>query len=246
MLTSGSWLTANHISAANQLMRSQFHLQNGLQDTCALSQKLRWQSQPTDFVQILFVSNGHWACLSHRFSSDGTIDLHDSMHTIPTSDGSIAEQACLIMYSAESTLTINVTNADCQKGCDDCGLFTIAMAYDLCCGVDPLTRDHLNRCFEARNLETFPSEERIVSQRVVYEMALELHCICRRPILGIAIVCCNVCDTWYHKGCIPIPTEVLEDEDDSIPWECIKCKAGTVINISEKCCMLLHMLCVCF
>ena len=58
-LASGVWLPANHISAANQLMRKQCSLQKGLQDTCALSQESRWQSQPTDFVQVIAVAIGH-------------------------------------------------------------------------------------------------------------------------------------------------------------------------------------------
>ncbi len=38
------------------------------------------------------------------------------------------------MRSADSTMTIN---ADHQVNYDDCGLYAIAMAYDICNGVDP-------------------------------------------------------------------------------------------------------------
>ena len=66
VLTSGGLLTANHISAANILLKKQFPLQNGLKDTHYLATKHQWDSSPQDFVQIIFITPGHWACLSNN------------------------------------------------------------------------------------------------------------------------------------------------------------------------------------
>ena len=35
-------------------------------------------------------------------------------------------------------------NADHQVNYDDCGLYAIAMSYDICNGVDPLTRHYMH------------------------------------------------------------------------------------------------------
>ena len=51
ILLSGEWLSSNHISAANRLMKCQFPSQNGLQDTCILKQGRVWSSNADNFVQ---------------------------------------------------------------------------------------------------------------------------------------------------------------------------------------------------
>ena len=104
-LVCGKWLSANHISAANRLLRAQFPSQNGLQDTCVLQQKGTWSD---GFVQIIFISHGHWACISNKYSSLGIVALFDSLHTVPSEDGSIVQQVCSILRSNEPAITINV------------------------------------------------------------------------------------------------------------------------------------------
>jgi len=65
-LQNGSWLSANHTSAANRRLKRHFPGQNGLQDTCILSQKCEWSSSPECFIQIIFIRSRHWACVSKR------------------------------------------------------------------------------------------------------------------------------------------------------------------------------------
>ena len=143
VLTSGGLLTANHISAANILLKKQFPLQNGLKDTHYLAAKHQWNSDPQDFVQIIFIAPGHWACLSNKFNSGNSVDLYDSMYNIPSKTGTILKQACCIMRSVsdgQSSLTINVIRVTPQVGGADCGLFAISMAHNLCSGVDPFSQ----------------------------------------------------------------------------------------------------------
>ena len=129
-----------HISAANSLLRSRFPSQNGLHDTCILKQKGVWISDSDGFVQIVHVSTGHWACLSNKFSSLGTLELFDSLHTVPEEGDTIIPQACSILRTPEPSLIINVVNVGRQEGGSNCGLYAIAMAYDLCAGVDPVSK----------------------------------------------------------------------------------------------------------
>ena len=56
VLMSGGLLTANHISAANILLKT---LQNGLKDTQYLAANHQWNSDPQDFMQIIFIATGH-------------------------------------------------------------------------------------------------------------------------------------------------------------------------------------------
>ena len=223
------------MSATNFLLRSQFPTQNGLQDTCKLKQSGIWSSTPDRFVQILHVSSNHWACLSNKFSSPGSVDLFDSMHTVPVEDGTILTQVCSILQTPNPTITTNVVNVGCQEGGSDCGLFTIAMAYDLCAGVDPVTkeyvqsemRSHLHSCFNNKLLKPFPSTVCNIEKRTLFKVTVKVYCKCRMPEEGKWMVCCDKCNVWYHEGCVPVPTEVRNDKLNKVPWQCPQCEEGT-------------------
>lgn len=231
-LVSGGWLSASHISAVHKLLRKAFPNQEGLNDTSVLAERLSWPSKPENFVQIIHVSDCHWACLSNQFCAPGSVDLYDTFCTIPVKNGGISKQACAILRSEKSSVTINVINVQYQVGSCDCGLFAVAMAYDLCSGIDPhlrnydqsRMREHLRLCFEQCELESFPEASSWSprgQERVFAQVVHEIFCNCRLPEKP-PMACCDVCGTWYHQGCTHIPSEVFEDE--GVFWMCDKCK----------------------
>lgn len=230
ILLAGGWLSANHISAVQKLLRKTYPTQEGLNDTSILAERLFWPSKPDRFVQIIHVSGSHWACLSNQFCSLGAVDLYDSLHTYPAQNEGILKQACAILKSEMSSVTINVINVQYQDGSSDCGLFAVAMAFDLCNGIDPFLknydqskmREHLRLCFEKKNVVSFPviSKSCQRKQRIVAKMTTEIFCTCRLPEEE-PMACCDSCGTWYHQGCIHIPHKVFIDED--MPWICEIC-----------------------
>lgn len=226
------WLTSNHISAVNKLLRKSFPEQEGLNDTSILAEKLLWPSKPNEFVQIIRVAGYHWACLSNRFCNAGSVELCDSLHTIPATKGQISKQACVILHPEESSIKIDVVNVQLQADDSSCGLFATAMAYDLCRGIDPFVRnynqsnmyDHLKSCFGKGELTAFPatiSNSGRKHQRVVAEVEVPIYCICRLPERE-PMACCDACGNWYHQQCVQIPNEVFEDEN--LLWICDNCK----------------------
>lgn len=235
VLAYGGLLTANHISAANILLKEHFPHQNGLKDSHYLATKNQWDSCPQDFVQIIFVAPGHWACLSNKFSSGNSVDLYDSMYTIPCKTGTILKQACRIMRSLNSGqlgITINVIRVTPQVGGADCGLFAISMAHDLCMGIDPFGRNpvqeqmrpHLLKCFEKQEISSFPNvarKELHSIDRVIKRVSFKIYCVCRGPS-GRPMASCDVCLEWFHPGCVTIPEEVFRNE--SVEWKCPSCK----------------------
>ena len=241
-LVDGKWLTATHISAANYLLRSQFPSQNGLQDTCVLKQSGIWSSNPDGFVQIVHISLGHWACLSNKFSPEGSVDLFDSLHTVPEEDDTILPQVCSILHTPEPTITTNVVNVGLQEGGSDCGLFAIAMAYDLCAGVDPVTRmyvqsemrSHLHSCINNKRLKPFPSTSRNFKERTIFEVRIKVYCKCRMPQGEKWMVCCDRCMVWYHEECVPVPTEVRNDTRNELHWQCPQCEEGTHVHVQTN------------
>ena len=127
-------------------------------------------------MQIIYISPGHWACLSNKFSSVDSVDLFDSLRTLTEDDSTILPQVCCILHTPEPSITANVVNVGLQEGSSDCGLFAIAMAYDLCAGVDPATRqyvqsemrNHLHSCINNKQLKPFPGTVRNIKKRTIF------------------------------------------------------------------------------
>ena len=231
-------------------MKCQFPLQNGLHNTCVLKQGRVWSSNTDNFVQIIHISPGHWACLSNKFTSAGQVDLYDSLHTRPDVDDNIVPQACLILHSTEPQVTIRVVNVGLQQGYDDCGLFSVAMAYDLCCGVDPSTklyvqdqmRSHLHSCFNNKQMKPFPSCSTNIAMAVICIFTVKVYCTCRMPEGSKFMVCCDSCSEWYHGDCVTVPQEIRENENNEVVWRCPRCQPGIK---SLVCCNLHNVMYVC-
>lgn len=237
ILRSHAWLSANHVSAAQCLIKRDFPKQNGLLDTTYLSEKLVWTSSPSGFVQIINVGGYHWACLSNKFTpSSNTIQLYDSLLTTPGT--TIIEQACTILRCQNPSFKIQVMNIQLQTSSDSCGLFAIAVAYDICAGKDPcfmiydesLMRGHLEQCFELERLSRFPrASGRLCKKKVYKEIEVKVYCICRFPDVHITerfghMVECDSCKQWYHQDCLEIPDSIFNKKCKSKKWTCSRCE----------------------
>ncbi len=105
------------------------------------------------------------------------------MHTVPVEDGTILTQVGSILRTPKPTITTNVVNVCFQAGGSVCGLFAIAMAFDLCAGVDPVNkeyvqremRSHLHSCFNNKLLKPFPSTVRNIKKRTVLKVTVKVY-----------------------------------------------------------------------
>ncbi len=77
MLKRGHWLTDKHINAASVLIKEKFPKQHGLQDTLLLQRFDQYESEDSQFVQIVHVNGSHWLCMSYKFCPAGTVDVYD-------------------------------------------------------------------------------------------------------------------------------------------------------------------------
>ncbi len=231
-LVNGKQLTANHIAAATKLLKKQFPYQNGLQDSHYVAEN-RWEGGVDGFVQIIFVSYGHWACLSNKLSKNCDVELFDSMLTAPIEGESIVGQACSILKSKKQNVTVDVVGVQTQVGGADCGLFAISMAFDICSGVDPFSqeviqermRDHLVSCLERGDMSSFPKVPRKSMDRrtrIINSVSVEIFCVCRGVEEG-KMVMCDVCEEWFHSHCVSIPPKVFRNYSPS--WTCPTCKS---------------------
>ena len=235
ILLSDQWLTATLINSGQNLLRQRYPNQQGLQDTSYLADRLEWPSRPDSFVQVVFLNGNHWACLSNKFSKEGEVEFFDSLHTVPTSStDAIVRQACTIMKTQRTleSLVLRVVDIELQDSdSGNCGLYALAVACDLCAGVDPFVvkymegkmRQHLWNCFNTRRISSFPStvHSLLPKKRWVDTFEVDLHCKCRMPE-SLPMACCDKCGVWYHNGCEDIPSVVYNSAKD-VQWLCSEC-----------------------
>ena len=75
------------------------------------------------------------------------------------------------IQSVSARMQIYTVNSQQQYGTDDCGLFAIACAYELCLGNNPgkiqfhqnVLRDHYTQCLSNKQLTSFPQVTRNVT-----------------------------------------------------------------------------------
>lgn len=226
-------MSDRHISAVHKLLKQQYPSQTGLQNTLELSNRFRWRSNSTDFVQIVHISQNHWVCVSNRLSPPGVCDVYDSLP--PTYSSTLTTQVATMMKCSSPQFTLRYVDVQHQSGGDDCALFAVAFADALCAGADPhtlsfnqsLMRKHLQHCFEEGMITAFPTAakpQRLHRHRVKSFRTIRMYCTCRLPWerqisqeLG-SLAECHHCKEWYHKICRNIPDIVYSDRKHF--WSC--------------------------
>ena len=117
-----------------------------------------------------------------------------------------------------------------QTNDDDCGLFALAFATDIChfsnpggCGYEASSlRKHLVHCIENQHMSLFPRTHRRVNfYKSVKTLTVPIYCVCRMPNDNNPYVQCNHCKEWYHLDCVNVPETAVQNDK---PWVCIKCK----------------------
>ena len=164
IICNGDWITDKHVSAMNTLLTAQFPTQQGLQDSLLLAWHCRYESGASNFVQIINISRQHWVCASNVLSSPGVVEVFDSMPKYSFDSSILKKHVATILKTSFDLHHIEVQR---QIGSDDCGLFAIAFAVDLCLGKDPhvmsYKQDHLRshyiECVDKRLFTQFPNSD---------------------------------------------------------------------------------------
>jgi hypothetical protein len=237
LIEDGYWLNDRVINAAMALLRNIAPNVGGLQDTIVAKKDGFVHTPETDEVlQIINVRGNHWITLSNLQCFPFEMCIYDSLHGI-----NIKKEQKKISYpiDVEMTacqlskprlgLTMCVENVQQQKGGNDCGLFSIALATLLSLGQDPsrvlfdqkVMRKQLIRSIEERNMARFteevctPIENKNVL--ILYEWKCRVFCHCKMPDDGKMMVQCVLCKGWFHTEC-----EVGEFKDPD--WICSNCQ----------------------
>ena len=132
-------------------------------------------------------------------------------------------------FALNSKLKVHFEPVLQQEGGIDCGVFSIANAYNAAMGksAKDITydsqqmRSHLQHCFEAKEWSTFPQTQNsaVIIRCNPKEVTIELYCTCGLPeTYDSQMVLCAECQKWFHLKCMKIK---------DIPkgrWLCTTCK----------------------
>ena len=222
------WLADSEIHAGQLLLKKQFPYVDGLHDPAIKGSLV--VPATSEFVQILNTGS-HWVCLSTISTTPGTgtVKIFDSMYQKPNSTA--VEHACrMLMYPGSKVTFIN-EKVQRQVGANDCGLFSLAFATDLCHGLDPVhlrydqgsMRRHYVNCLENGTMVPFPRTTRRVPFHLgCNKSTVAIYCICRLPYDKDEYVQCSYkCRAWYHPTCVNVPAWAL---NSGRKWRCSKCK----------------------
>ena len=224
---SNEWLTDNIITVAQKLMLQHYPHMSGLQPP-VLQETLSFQVHREEFVQILNIHNYHWCVVTNIGCKDGVVNVYDSLYA--SVSNVTARVIASLLFCSAPRLTIRMMDVEEQKNGADCGVLSIAYAYDICSGMDPRKviydhmsiRNHLAKCLEECKFSRFPVLRERKSNDVKNVQEIDLHCTCRLPEeKGVDMAECESCGVWFHRHCEDIPAEVFARSN--VHWICKAC-----------------------
>ena len=229
ILNPKGWLTDSEIHVGQMLLKMEFPLVDGLCDPAITGDLVT--PATSEFVQIIN-TGAHWVCMSTMSTSPGTVKLYDTLYNTANSI-TIRHAFHMLMFPGDSVSFIN-EKVQRQLNHNDCGLFALAIATDLCHGIDPVTqsydqsklRQHYINCLESRKMAPFPK----TSRRVIHHLGTEkqtvaIYCVCRLPNDKQEYVQCFECHGRYHPSCVKVPEWALITKRR---WRCDKCRSKNV------------------
>ncbi|KAL5510219.1 hypothetical protein EMCRGX_G005728 [Ephydatia muelleri] len=154
------------ILGVKRRLTTPYHPQaNGLQNPILQKTKTFDVQRNLDFVQCLNIKDNHWITVSAASSIPDTINVYDSLNGTLTEP--LKQIIADLMHSAGKQITVQYVSVQYQKGSQDCGLFAIAFACEICFGKDPSSvtfvqstmRQHLIEGLEQGNILPFPSAD---------------------------------------------------------------------------------------
>jgi hypothetical protein len=218
ILKNGECLNDKLIAAALLFLKKQHSGYGGLTDPL-LVQALKVNCKHEVFAQVVHDGSNHWAAVSNKACSDGTVRYYDSLNRVP--NNFIKKQvAALASYD---TVNMNIERMSVSKQTNgfDCGVMAIAFVTCLLFEQDPVNvrfdmskmRPHLLTCLEHGRVTPFP----VLSYRAVRMPVLgicsdELFCTCRQVFVDgdDQMIECSVCRVWYHPTCEGLSDSVFK------------------------------------
>ena len=206
ILDKKGWLTDSEIHPGQVLLKMEFPLVDGLCDPAVQGDLVT--PAISEFIQIIN-TGAHWICMSTISSGPGNVKIYDTLYNRANSVA--IHHAChMLMYNGDKISFVN-ERVQRQTNSHDCGLFSLAIATDLCNGTDPTTqsydqgslRKHYINCLETGKMTPFPKTARRVLRHLApTRMTVAIYCVCRMPNDKREYVQCSQCNRVGNTLCV--------------------------------------------
>ena len=237
ILKKSHWLYDSEIHAGQILLKTKFPFADGLRDPAVEGELV--VPAVSEFAQVINTGS-HWVCLSTISSIPGTLKIYDSLFIKPNPIA-IRHSCRLLMHTGNQVTFLN-EKVQKQTNTNDCGLFALAFATDLCHGIDPASqcydpqhmREHYVHCLDSQEMVPFPKTSRRVPFHITNrKTTVAIYCVCRMPNDKQEYAQCYQCDGWYHPTCVSIPEWVL---NTNRRWRCdiCRCKNAKKTNLNQS------------
>ncbi len=130
----GEWLSDEVMKAAQSLVLHEFPDMSGLESP-VLQRTLSFQIHRNEFVQIVHMEDSHWCVVTNVGCEEGVVCVYDSMY--PSVTEATSRVIASLVFRSASKLTIRMMDVEAQRNAVDCGVLSIAYAFDICSGWDP-------------------------------------------------------------------------------------------------------------
>jgi hypothetical protein len=225
-----AWLDDGIIDHAQAMLRQQFPTVSGLFATGSITLLGSPPELNTKFVQILHLGGNHWVTASNIGCPKNSVNIFDSLS--PQNNHTLSAQVASFLKCKDSSIRMVWPHFQRQSGYDDCGLFAIASAYELCRGEDPTLlkfqqvqmRAHLMSCYFNGNISSFQSTARRPHHPVKMDN-IRIFCSCRRPFRAKVenMVECSSCKEWFHDECEGINLRDFTGKGKNRLYVCSQC-----------------------
>ena len=169
-----SWLTDNHMNAANQIFKSDYPHVDGLQDTL-LQQNLSWDVPKGEFIQFLHVKGSHWITITNIYVTSSGNSSTNSVYVRDFLFQQMDETTKKLIgqYHQGDKVKIYIMNVQQQPNGSDCGAYAVAFAKAILTEKDPTQlefidpRSHLALHLLEGMIPEFPSISRKCANKVI-------------------------------------------------------------------------------
>ena len=161
----GEMLSDIHINMAQSVLKSQFNNLNGFESTLYQGKEVKWTEEKiTIKIQIVHCKDrNHWILATTVDCPRDVVKVYDSVFSFL--DQETRKVLKNLFTVSDSPLHIKMMQTQRQRGCTDCGVFSIANEATIVFGLNPAKqvlrqdhmRTHLVNCLQKKEFSLFPS-----------------------------------------------------------------------------------------
>lgn len=179
-------------------------------------------------IQIFYVEErDHWVATSYQNQIVKVFDSATTGRLAPSLERQLLE--CYRIAIKDRMLMVSLIPMQQQTNSIDCGIYSIAAAYNAALGKsmksvtfdERVMRSHLEHCLDNELLTDFPRAPRPTPKSKLKHVFIKVYCYCgMSESYDSMMLECDKCNGWFHYKC----TGLKQKPRTKTNWYCRDCK----------------------